>query len=338
VMQRISTQNIRIQKWAVGIGAILLLGKFFAYYVTNSSTVLTDALESIINVVAGALGLYSLILSARPKDENHPYGHGKVEFISAGVEGTLIFLAGIIIIGQAIWSLVFGGREIQQIDIGIYITTFAGFVNYALGHLTERQGRKSGSQALIASGKHLKSDAYSTIGMIVGLIAILLVQSVWKSNEWAIVLDNIVAIVFGGIIGWTGYGILRESVAGIMDEVDYSLVEEIVDLLNKNRLDNWIDVHNLRIIKYGPALHIDCHITLPWYYNAREAHDEVDRLEEVLSRCIDTEVELFVHVDPCIPSSCHLCQLQDCPERQEAFKEKVLWKADNIMLNRKHGL
>lgn len=337
-MKKTATQNIKIQRWAVGIGAVLLAGKFFAYYVTNSSTVLTDALESIINVVAGGLGLYSLMLSARPKDENHPYGHGKVEFISAGVEGTLIFLAGFIIIGQAIWSLMVGGREIQQIDIGIYITTFAGLTNYILGLITERQGKKTGSQALVASGKHLKSDAYSTIGMIVGLLAIFLVQVFWKSDEWAVILDNGVAIIFGGIIGWTGYGILRESVAGIMDEVDYSLVKKIVKLLNEHRADNWIDVHNLRIIKYGPALHIDCHITLPWYYNTKEAHDEVDRLEEILAQCIDTEVELFVHVDPCIPTSCHLCQLENCPERQEPFKEKVIWKAENIMLNKKHGL
>lgn len=337
-MKKTATQNIKIQRWAVGIGAVLLVGKFFAYYVTNSSTVLTDALESIINVVAGGLGLYSLMLSARPKDENHPYGHGKVEFISAGVEGTLIFLAGFIIVGQAIWSLIVGGRAIQQIDIGIYITAFAGLTNYILGLITERQGKKTGSQALVASGKHLKSDAYSTIGMIVGLFAIFLLQILWKSDEWAVILDNGVAIVFGGIIGWTGYGILRESVAGIMDEVDYSLVDEIVLLLNEHRSDNWIDVHNLRIIKYGPALHIDCHITLPWYYNTKEAHDEIDHLEEVLKKCIDTEVELFVHVDPCVPTSCHLCQLENCSERQEPFKETVTWKAENIMLNKKHGL
>lgn len=330
--------NISLQRFTVLIGVILLAGKFFAYYITHSSTVLTDALESIINVVAGILGLYSLMLSAQPKDENHPYGHGKVEFISAGVEGTLISLAGIIIIGQAVWSLIFGGKEITQIDIGLYITAFAGAVNYGLGRLTEKQGHKTGSLALIAGGKHLKSDAYSTVGMVFGLFAIFLLQNVWEAPYWAQVVDNVVAIIFGLFIGWTGYGILRESVAGIMDEVDYPLVKNMVKLLNENRHNDWIDVHNLRIIKYGPSLHIDCHLTLPWYYDTREAHDEVDRLEMLLRSSIDTSVELFVHVDPCIPSSCHLCQKSDCTKRAADFTGKVEWTAELIMKNKKHGL
>jgi cation diffusion facilitator family transporter len=330
--------NISLQRLTVLIGATLLVGKFFAYYLTHSSTVLTDALESIINVVAGVLGLYSLMLSAQPKDENHPYGHGKVEFISAGVEGTLITIAGLVIIGQAIWSLALGGQAITQIDIGIYITAFAGAVNYGLGYMTEKQGHKTGSLALVAGGRHLKSDAYSTIGMVVGLLAIYLLINVWHQPYWAQIADNSVAIIFGLLIGWTGYGILRESVAGIMDEVDYPLVENMVELLQENRREDWIDVHNLRIIKYGPSLHIDCHLTLPWYYNTKEAHDEVDQLEDLLHASLDNAVELFVHVDPCVPTSCYLCQKKDCPERSTAFAKKVEWTAELIMRNKKHGL
>ena len=330
--------NVSLQRLTVLIGAILLVGKFFAYYLTHSSTVLTDALESIINVVAGILGLYSLMLSAQPKDENHPYGHGKVEFISAGVEGTLITIAGLIIIGQAVWSLFYGEQAIKQIDIGICITAFAGAVNYSLGYLTEKQGHKTGSLALVAGGRHLKSDAYSTIGMVLGLLAIYLLLNVWQMPYWAQVADNSVAILFGLLIGWTGYGILRVSVAGIMDEVDYPLVETMVKLLHENRRKDWIDIHNLRIIKYGPSLHIDCHLTLPWYYNTKEAHDEVDELEELLHRSIDNSVELFVHVDPCVPTSCHLCQKKDCPERGAVFSQKVEWTAELIMKNKKHGL
>jgi cation diffusion facilitator family transporter len=337
-MSVLKNQNFNLQLLAVSIGALLLVGKFFAWWVTHSSTVLTDALESIINVVAGALGLYSLYLSAHPKDENHPYGHGKVEFISAGVEGTLISLAGLLIIGQAIFSLFFGTASIEKVDIGIYIASIAGAVNYFLGYLTEKQGHKTGSLAMIAGGQHLKSDAYSTIGMVIGLVLIYLLQSVWEMDQAARIIDNAVAVVFGCLIVWTGYGILRKSVAGIMDEVDYELVKNILKHLNDHRTENRIDVHNLRIIKYGPSLHIDCHLTVPWYFNTRDAHEEVDALELLLKDCIDSSVEVFVHVDPCIPNSCQLCEKNNCHVRMHEFNSRIEWTADMIMKNKKHGL
>ena len=331
-------KNFNLQLITVCIGAVLLAGKFFAWWVTHSSTVLTDALESIINVVAGAIGLYSLYLSAHPKDENHPYGHGKIEFISAGVEGTLITLAGLLIIGQALISLIIGGTKIEQVDVGIYIAAFAGCVNYFLGYITEKQGHKTASLAMIAGGQHLKSDAYSTIGMILGLVLIFLLQSVWKLDLAARITDNLVAVIFGILIAWTGYRILRKSVAGIMDEVDYELMKSILKHLNENRAENRIDVHNLRIIKYGPSLHIDCHITVPWFFNTRDAHEEVESLEHLLKDCIDSSVEVFVHVDPCIPNSCILCEKKDCVERTFEFNGRKEWTADMIMKNKKHGL
>lgn len=319
--------NVRVQLLAVIVGTLLLIGKFIAYYLTNSNTVLTDALESIINVVAGSLGLYSLIIAALPKDENHPYGHGKIEFISAGVEGTLITLAGLIIIFKSIYSFFYPGT-IQQIDLGIYITGAAGLINYLLGVMVEKKGQKSNSLAMVASGKHLKSDAYSTVGLVVGLGILYFTGYVW--------LDSVIALVFGGIIGWTGYHIIKESVSGIMDEVDYKLVDHVVQILNEHRHQNWIDVHNLRIIKYGGDLHFDCHLTLPWYFNTIEAHTEVDRLEDLLKDKIEAPVELFIHVDPCIPQSCTICQVSACPKRQAPFETKIKWELKNIMLNQKH--
>lgn len=322
-------ENIKLQIVAVVVGVILLVGKFAAYFLTSSNTILTDALESIVNVVAGGLGLYSLIIAALPKDENHPYGHGKIEFISAGVEGTLIALAGVLIVGKSIYSL-FEPSELHQLDYGLYITAFAGLVNYGLGAWAERQGQKTNSLALIASGKHLKSDAYSTVGLVVGLVAIMLTNWVW--------LDSVVAILFGGLIAYTGYGVVRESVSGIMDEVDYNLVEEMVAILDKNRLPNWIDIHNFRIIKYGHALHIDCHLTVPRFFGVVEAHDEVDKLEELIKTTVEVPVELFIHVDACIPESCRLCQRANCAVRSQDFEELEEWKLSNIILNRKHGL
>jgi cation diffusion facilitator family transporter len=330
--------NIRFQFVVVTVGFVLLIMKFYAYWITNSSTVLTDALESIINVVAGSFGLYSLILSSFPKDKNHPYGHGRVEFISAAIEGGLVFFAGIAIVLQSTWSLLFDFKEIQKIDLGLIIVIIAGIINYLIGYFTEKQGKKSGSLALIASAKHLKTDAYSTLALIFGLVIIFVINNIYKLDYWAYFIDNSVAILFGIIILWSGYGILRESVARIMDEVDYKLVDEIVLLLNANKHENWIDVHNLRIIRYGSSLHIDCHLTVPWYFNTREAHDEVDRLEVLLKSKLERSTEVFVHVDPCIENSCSLCDKLNCAERRSNYNGNIKWTSELIMNNKKHSL
>ena len=324
----IEQRNVRIQAQVVLAGIILLGLKFLAYFLTASNTVLTDALESVINVVAGGLGIYSLWLAAHPKDENHPYGHGKVEFISAGVEGTLIALAGLTIIFKSVYAL-FYPQALQKLDIGIAITAFAGLVNYGMGHYLTQRAKAMRSLTLEASGEHLKSDAYSTVGLVIGLGLIWFTDYVW--------LDSLVALIFGGIIGFTGYRLVKSSVAGIMDETDYALINQVVEALQTHRQPNWIDVHNLRIIKYGASLHIDCHLTLPWYFDARQTHEEIEALEALLRREIPGAGELFVHVDPCVLESCQLCSLLDCPKRQAPFQGLETWTQTNIMRNKKHG-
>lgn len=315
------------QKLTLVVGIVLLLIKFTAYFLTQSNTILTDALESIVNVVAGAFGLFSLSVAALPKDENHPYGHGKIEFISAAVEGILILVAGILIIGKSSYSLLYPS-VIQAIDLGIILTAIAGGINYALGVYVEREGRATDSIVLIASGEHLQSDGYSTLGMIIGLTLLWWTEWIW--------LDALVAILFGLIIIYTGIQVIRAAMAGIMDEVDGKLVKEIVKVLNHERNKNCIDVHNLRVIKYGTALHIDCHITIPWFFDTRAAHETVEELEELLKANTEKSVECFIHVDPCIPPCCKVCTKQDCPERQFPFQQQLEWTVENITMNQKH--
>ena len=306
---------------------MLLVAKFVAYYLTNSVSILTDALESIVNVAAGFIGLYSLYIAAKPRDIDHPYGHGKAEFLSAAIEGTLITSAGAIIIYKAIKSFI-APVELQQLDYGIYLVAGAGIVNFIIGLITERKGKSGNSLALIASGKHLKSDSYSTFGIIVGLILIYFTGFRW--------IDPAVAIIFGTIIIYTGYKILRRSIAGIMDEADIDLLKKIVDLLNKNKRENWVDLHNLRVIKYGSILHIDCHLTVPWYLNVNEAHAEVDALSSLVRREFGESVELFVHVDGCLPFSCKVCNKQNCNERKHNFEKRIDWTLENVLQNQKH--
>jgi cation diffusion facilitator family transporter len=324
-----SDQNFRLQRNIAILSVALLLIKIFAWFLTGSVAILTDALESVVNVVAGFFGLYSLYVSAKPKDIDHPYGHGKVEFISAAIEGTLIAVAGLLIIYEAILNLN-EPHEIKKLDYGIYLVGGSAIINYISGVLCEKTGKKNNSLALIASGKHLKTDTYTTAGIVMGLILIQISQLTW--------IDSVVAILFSVIILYTGYKIIRSSVAGIMDEADNELLKKMVDVLNKNRRENWVDLHNLRIIKYGPTLHMDCHLTVPWYLNVHEAHKEIDALSGLVRENFGESVELFVHSDGCLDFSCAICDKKECAVRKSPFQKKIEWTMENISKDNKHSV
>jgi cation diffusion facilitator family transporter len=321
--------NLRIQKWIVAVAVLLFIIKLVAYFLTSSVSILTDALESTVNVFASVIGLYSLHVSAKPRDENHPYGHGKAEFISAGIEGTLIVLAGIVIIYQSVYNYMHP-KALQKLDYGILLVAFSALINFVTGHIAVRIGKKNNSLALIASGKHLKSDTYSSLGIIVGLLLIYFTE--------IIVLDSVIAIIFGAIIIITGYRITRTSIAGIMDEADEQLLSKMVDMLNRNRKENWVDLHKLRVIKFGSIMHVDCHLTVPWYFNVNQAHDEVEALTHLTKEEFGEAVEFFVHSDGCLYSQCPLCFKHDCPVRKHEFVKRLEWEMNNILTDKKHEL
>ena len=300
-----------------------------AWYLTGSVAILTDALESTVNVIAGLIGVYSLYVSAKPKDMDHPYGHGKAEFISAAVEGTLISVAGIIIIYEAINNLV-TPKPVYQLDYGILLIAATAVINFIAGIICTKRGKQNQSVVLISSGKHLQTDTYSTAGIILGLILLRVFKFWW--------IDSAVAILFACIIMVTGYKIVRSSIAGIMDEADVELMEKMVIMLNLHRRPNWIDLHNMRIIKYGSILHLDCHLTVPWYLNVHEAHDEIDVLSRMIKNEFGETMELFVHSDGCLDFSCRICTKNDCPVRQHTFVKKIEWTMQNIVSNKKHSI
>ena len=306
---------------------VLFIIKIIAWHITRSVSVLTDALESTVNVIAGFISLFSLYIAARPRDANHPYGHGKAEFLSAGVEGSLITVAGFIIIYASINSLIHP-QPLKQLDDGILLISITALINYITGYYCVKTGKKNNSLALTASGKHLQTDTWSTLAIIAGLILIWFTQLQW--------IDSAVAIGFAFFIIFTGYRIVRSSVAGIMDEADKALLQRMVALLNANRRVNWIDLHNLRIIKYGNVLHMDCHLTVPWYLTVKEAHVEIDILSLLIKKEFGESVELFVHADACLEFSCRICNKMDCAVRQHAFEKRIEWTIDNISSNTRH--
>lgn len=327
IVLQIEKQNLKIQKWVAAISVLLLAAKFTAYYLTNSVSILSDALESIVNVVAGFIGLYSLYVASKPRDKDHPYGHGKAEFISAAIEGTLVLAAGTLVIFTAVKNIFYPIR-IHKVDAGLILITATAAVNYIMGIISIRWGNKNNSLALVTSGKHLQSDSFSTLGIMAGLVLIIITGYLW--------IDAAVAILVGVIIIYTAYKIIRKSIAGIMDEADIELLSHMIELLNANRRVNWVDMHNLRVIKYGIVLHVDCHLTVPWYLNVNEAHLEIDALSTLIRKEFGESLELFVHSDGCLYSQCPLCNKPDCPVRRHPFIQRIPWTLENIQQNKKH--
>jgi cation diffusion facilitator family transporter len=311
------------------VGVILMSIKFFAYYLTKSSAILTDASESIVNVIAAAFAGYSIYLTNLPKDENHPYGHGKIEFFSAGLEGILIIIAGVLTLVPSVWGI-FSHKEIENIDNGIYLIIFTILINAGLGFYLVKTGKKSNSIVLEADGKHLLVDSVSSVILLIGLFIIKFTGLYF--------IDSVLGIFLAIYIIINGYQITRKSVAGLMDEIDHIKLANIIEILNKNRRKTWIDVHNLRVQQYGADVHIDCHITLPYYMTLEESHQEVTDFEQMLNENYENNVEIFIHSDPCLPKCCSYCMVDDCKVRRYEFEKSVIWNKKTLMNDHKHDL
>lgn len=303
----------RVQGLILAGSVLLMAGKFGAFFLTHSVAILTDATESIVNVAAGAISLYSLRFAAQPKDKSHPFGHGKAELISASIEGLLIGGAGILMISEGIRS-VFNPTGLADLDVGIAIVAAAGLINWLMGSYSIRVGKRYQSMALIAGGKHLHSDTYSTIGLIVGLFLLYFTKLSW--------IDGLLAAIFGGVILITGYSILRKTVANLLDEADTEILHKMADALSGKREPDWIDIHNTKVVKYGSHLHVDCDLTLPWYYTVAQSHKACEQLSETLNAVNEGNVSISVHSDPCFEQHCHHCLVTDCNYRKVSFDKQ----------------
>lgn len=325
--QNSEKKNFAFQRNVAIIGIVLFVAKLIAWRLTNSDAVFSDAMESIVNIIAAFMGLYALYLAAKPKDEDHPYGHGKIEFITSAVEGALIIFAGIIIIVQAFDSLLTKNVP-GKLDWGMAIIAATAVINYLMGYISYKKGVKENSLVLQSSGKHLQSDTITTGGVVLSLVIVYLTKLYW--------LDAVVAMVFGGYIIFVGYKIIRKSLSGIMDEADIDMLGRLATFLNKNRKPEWIDLHNTRIQQFGSRLHIDAHLTLPWYFELRKAHNGMEELIILIAENTDRKIEFNFHMDDCKPVSCKICQISDCPVREFPFVKRVDWTAENIAQPDKH--
>ena len=296
--------------------AALLAVKFVAYQLTGSAAVLSDALESIVNVIASGFALFSVALSARPPDASHPYGHGRVEFFSAGFEGALIMAAAVAIFWAACPRLL-SPQPLEQLSLGMGLVGAAGAANALLGVYLQSVGRRANSMALVADGRHLLSDAYTSAGVLLGMCL------VWLTGWY--VLDALTALAVALHILVMGGRLVRESIARLMDEAEPALLQRIVQTLQEARQASWIDLHNLRAWRSGPRCHVDFHLTLPRYWDLERGHAVSEGIELLIQQTQPTHGDVNIHIDPCLPVDCPFCSIPSCPVRTAAHQESPPW-------------
>jgi len=319
-MNRIEQLNLRKKaayiSLAVGVG--MFFTKMTAYFITGSIAIFSDAAESVVHVAATGMALFSIILSSKPADETHLYGHGNVEYFSAGVEGFLIILAAGFIIYQAVVELI-AGPTLESLSIGVIFISAAGIVNLGLGYYLIRTGKNTNSLTLVADGKHVLTDAITSIGVIVGITLVIITDYV--------LLDPILAIIVAVNILFTGYKLIRESIGGLMLETNPQILKKISEKLISIKKDYWIDIHELRYWQSGDRTFIDFHLILPYYFTIEQSHKEEKYIDEELDKEFPNS-QIKIHFDYCIPELCKFCGYAICDVRKEEKKINFKWNVE----------
>jgi cation diffusion facilitator family transporter len=308
------TADDRVRFWAIALSLLVSLGllaaKFQAYRLTGSTAILSDALESIVNVVAAVFAIGALLFAGRPADRNHPYGHGKMEFLSAAFEGGLIAFAAVLIVYEVVQGLLYG-VTLRALDTGLAVVLGAGLVNLALGAYLVRTGRRYDSLTLVADGRHVMADFYTSAGIVVGLLLVRVTGLGW--------LDPVVAAVVALNLLWTGLRLVRQAAAGLLDEEDPALLGRLLDVLQPHLGQGVIRIHHLRAIRAGRVHHVDAHLVVPEFWSVERSHELAEHLGERVMKDLGVEGEMTLHTDPCHRVYCRMCDLEECPVRRDLF-------------------
>jgi cation diffusion facilitator family transporter len=303
------------------VSIVLLAMKFAAFKLTGSQAVFSDAMESIVNVLAAVSLIILIRIAAKPADEDHPYGHGKAEFFSSAFEGGLITFAALLIVAEAIGALI-RGNTLQQLETGLLIVVGAAIVNLLLGLFLIRRGRALKSLALEASGQHVLSDFWTSAGAVTALVVVHFTGWIW--------LDATVALLLGFYLGRTGLILLKQSTEALMDAESTSLLRHILELFTRHRTPGIIRIHHTRVMRSGRYHHIDAHVVVPEFWDVNHAHIETGSFEQKIIQDYEYEGEIHFHVDPCRQAYCRACDYPQCPVRQEEFKEKILFTIEEL--------
>jgi cation diffusion facilitator family transporter len=276
-------------RWSLGIGLIMFCMKIYAFYITQSAAILSDAAESVVHVFAVAFAAYSLWLSTKPADQTHLYGHDRISFFSAGFEGAMIVMAAIYIIYESVMKWI-RGLYLENIEAGTAFIVIATVVNGLLGWYLVRKGKKNNSIILIANGKHVLTDSWTSLGVIVGLVLTMI-------TGW-LPFDPIVAILVAGNILWSGGKLMRQSIGGLMDEADPEVHQKITSILEQEASKYSIVYHDVRHRNAGNKLHIEFHLLFHKELTIYEAHEKATLIEQVIARSFPVVTEITTHLEP----------------------------------------
>jgi len=274
--------------WLSITAAVITIAlKTAAYFITGSVGLLSDAVESIVNLVGGIMALAMLTVAARPADADHAYGHGKAEYFSSGVEGSLILVAAISIAVAAVMRLV-TPKPLQEIGMGLAVSVAASVVNLVVALVILRAGRKHNSITLEANARHLLTDVWTSVGVLGGVGAVALTG--WQR------LDPMVALLVAANIVWTGVGIVRRSIGGLMDMAlrpeDVTSVRKILD----GYVAEGVQFHALRTRQAGARKFVSVHVLVPGDWTVQRGHELLERIEGDIRRAVPDAVA-FTHLE-----------------------------------------
>lgn len=282
------SSSLKIAVGSIFVGLIVLGLKTLAWYLTGSVALLSDALESIVNVATAVAALVAISVAQRPADQSHPYGHHKAEFLSAVLEGVLIIVAALLILREA-WHAFQNPREIQAVGMGMAINASAGVLNAIWCSILIRQGRRLRSPALVADGKHLLTDVVSSGGVLLGV-------GLAVATGWSI-LDPALAMLVGVNILWSGWKVMASSVSGLLDEaVPEKTLVTIRDIIS-DKASGALEAHDLRTRHAGAVTFIDFHLVVDGQTTVSDAHDICDWVEASLKAKLP-DAQITIHVEP----------------------------------------
>jgi cation diffusion facilitator family transporter len=296
--------EVRLARASVLVSVVLLAVKFIAYWLTGSAAIFSDALESVVNVAAAVMAVWALSVAHRPADRTHPYGHGKAEFISAALEGGMILLAAVAASVKAVDVLLNGGMsKSANLDLGLWLMVAALVANGLMGSMLLRVGRRNGSIALEADGRHLFADALTSAIAVTALVIVKVTGKVW--------VDPVAALVVTIWIVLTGARLIRRSVAGLMDETDIqddALLRHILDShMGSSPVEPMIcGYHKLRHRHNGRYHWVDFHMVVPRHWDIAKGHQVASQIEFELETALG-EGNATAHVEPCDHGECLRC-------------------------------
>lgn len=271
-------------------GMAIFAAKLAAFVVTGSTAVLSDALESIVNVIAAGFALWAVRFASQPADADHPYGHGKMEFVAAAFEGGLVAFAGAVTVLAAIRSLVVG-PEVRAIDLGLGISAAAAAGNLALGAFLVRRGRAVDSPTLVADGQHVLSDVWTTAGVLAGLVLVRITGIQ--------LLDPLAALLVAVFLARVGTRLVVEAVGGLLDREDPDLVGRLAKAFEEAaEVDGIRGAHRIRAIRSGDVIHVDAHVFVPSSWSVARAHEATERLEKAVREASGLPCDIAMHLDP----------------------------------------